>query len=202
MTEDLIKDGINKSLENANSLFEEANILQDNNKLERSYSLYQFCIEETGKALSLFELLLTENYKENKKINIFLKNFKNHKFKIKESIGIDTLTARIIEDKKVRLEFLKGVFEQFENISKINDLKNHSLYTSYIDGQFVLPKEIINETLLSNIRFFADTRLSICKQLLPKFYENLDSLRPLFQKEIDSMTTEKQEEMIIKLFTE
>jgi len=41
MTEDIIIDGINKSLRNANALIEEANLLKDNKKSERAYFLFQ-----------------------------------------------------------------------------------------------------------------------------------------------------------------
>lgn len=182
MTDDKLIDGITKSLENANSLFEEAIILEKHAKVERAYLLFQICIEETGKANALHHLLLTEEFKDKAMLTKFLKDFKDHKFKIKQSISVDTITASLIENSEERLTFIDFIAKQYENISKINDLKNYSLYVSYFENHFLLPNVFINKKLLGNIKFLAQTRLLASKQLLAESIKTLTTLRPMYQK--------------------
>ena len=194
MTDEKIIDGITKSLENAGALYEEAKLLQEHFKIERSYLLFQICIEETGKANALLHLLLTEDFKDEIKLKKFLKDFRDHKFKIHQAINIDTITARLIDNKEQRIEFLNFIAKQYENISKINDLKNFSLYVNYFENRFILPGLIIDKKLLENIQFLAETRLLASKQLLPEITKTIDTFRPMYQAEKNSLTDEKLEE--------
>jgi AbiV family abortive infection protein len=200
MTDEILIDGIEKALDNANSLHEEASILEKHKKHERAYLLYHICIEEIGKAHLLFYLLLDEEYKDDKKLKKFLKDFRDHPTKISASIGVDTIIARLIENKEDRHKYIETIAKQYENVSKINDLKNFSLYTNYFSGQFVRPSYIIDEKLLGNIKFYAETRLLASAQILFPLIKTLDTFRPMYQKEKAELTPDKMTEMTQNLF--
>lgn len=199
MTEDEIIDGITKTLDNANSLYEEAEILENNKRLERAYLLFQISIEEIGKACALFDILLTEEHKNLSALAKFLKAYKDHKFKTKRAISIDTITARLIDDREERLKFIKSIGIQYDNISKINDMKNYSLYVSYFREGFQLPNLFITPDKVDQIKFLAHTRLLASKQLFPSLIKHLPELRPEYLKLRDNMTDEKMAEIAKRL---
>ena len=84
-TENII-DGMNKSLNNADSLLNEAVLLQSAKNFARAYALCQIAIEELAKIQILFEIWI--NRINGKPINNAQLNkiFKNHQTKTKLSI--------------------------------------------------------------------------------------------------------------------
>lgn len=177
-TEAHIKDGIDKCLLNAKSLIEDATLLKDNNRLERSYTLFQFAIEEIGKVFRLYTFYIFEDINNKKVVDKFWRDFKDHKEKTKKAIASDfyvlLVAKKAIPDK---LNFLKASAYEIENVDTINDRKNNSLYTSFIKGVFKTPKEIITPELLSSIEFRATTRYEVTKSFMQASLSLIGELR-------------------------
>jgi len=184
MNDEKILEGIRKTIENSQSLYEDSLLLKLHGRKERAYSLFQISIEETGKAFALYHLLLTEDFKNPELFKAFLKNFRDHKYKTRISINIDTIIARIIDDTELRTSYIKSFIQQHESISLINDMKNYSLYVSHLNDKFVSPSSLITDINVDSIEFLASSRLNAIKQLYPIFEQTLETVRPLFQKQM------------------
>ena len=73
-------------------------------------------------------------------------------------------------------EILKSVLLEMGAAKEINDYKNYSLYTSFIDDTYKTPCEIITEKMVSVIRSVAKDRVMLVKQFFsipPKQYEEM-----------------------------
>lgn len=62
ITESLLIDIAQKSLENAKSLIDDALLLKQHERFSRAYTLFQLAIEEAGKSISAMVLLVTYDY--------------------------------------------------------------------------------------------------------------------------------------------
>ena len=90
-------EAIEKSLANAKELIEEAEILAEKNKIARAYTLFQFSIEEIGKALLTFTFILKGDIESDEETKKFLKKFTSHLEKTEFSQGIDFMFAIMAE---------------------------------------------------------------------------------------------------------
>jgi AbiV family abortive infection protein len=160
LKEDLFS-AIEKSLVNAHELHSDAKILKENNRFARAYTCFQFCIEEVGKAALTYQYLLDDDTSKSK---LFLKDFRDHKTKTNSAIGIDMLMLKIIQNPVLKKKTLINSHIQNNSLDKFNNLKNYSLYTSLIDGKFYLPSEIVTETNVEDIEFYAKIRLEVAAQ--------------------------------------
>ena len=135
ITEELLKEVAKKSVQNAKSLIEDAELLKQNNRFQRAYTLYQLAMEEVGKSVISFVLLVSPDglSKENKKM--YIKEFFEQKRKAKRSAGIDILFAEVLYQGEVdnAFSFLKSSFGESE--IELNNRKNFSLYTSLNKAQ-------------------------------------------------------------------
>lgn len=181
ITEDNLKEAIEKCLSNALDLIDDASLLKKNNRKERAYTLFQLAIEEVGKAIRIFVYLLFDNLSDEKTKKIFLKDFRDHQEKTRKSIAMDYYFLLIgkdhIDDK---LKFLEASAYELKNISKLNDLKNYSLYTSIHNNQFKTPKELISDSNLDSIEFRALTRYRVAKSYLQFQLPHLETLKNYF----------------------
>ncbi|PHQ60962.1 MAG: hypothetical protein COC08_06700, partial [Maribacter sp.] len=98
--EDLFE-GIKKSLKNADELFEDAQILKNNKRISRAYTLFQFCIEECGKASLIYSFLLDDDIENSLKLKKFRAKYRNHISKTSASQGFDLIFALLMKDNKV-----------------------------------------------------------------------------------------------------
>jgi len=143
-----ILNGIRKSYDNAVELISEAEILRDNRKWSRAYTLCQLAIEELGKVPLLFQLLFDRiispkiDYKEINKI------FYDHKLKTEESIRGVIASLQVYKD-KFGSEWVDNLIEKLEiSISEVEELdnrKNKSIYVSIKENDFQSPNELIGE---------------------------------------------------------
>ncbi|RKS01459.1 AbiV family abortive infection protein [Flavobacterium sp. 102] len=162
---------IEKCLLNAQELYDEAVILEEHKRYARAYTLFQICIEEVGKT-SLIHKFLFDNNVETSTINKFLKDFRDHKVKIKSSISYDKIFSVLIEkieidEKDLKASLDKEILNQYENVSRNNDYKNFSLYTSFYKDDFRIPSELFFSEHVDSIKFVSTMRLNMAKN----FYE-------------------------------
>ncbi|MFA7444395.1 MAG: AbiV family abortive infection protein [Flavobacteriaceae bacterium] len=170
--------GIEKSLENAKDLFDDAEILFEHKRFPRAYTLYHLSIEELGKSSLIFHFILYGKSQEIKYYNQIKKKLSNHQEKNKSSIGLDTLLAFTISDEKLKKKIIHQIYKQENELEKLNNLKNSSLYTDVDikNKKFIKPKEIITEQLVAEIKFIAQVRLNTAKAYFKLAIENFDEL--------------------------
>lgn len=198
-------DAIEKSLSNAEELFEEAEILAKYNKYARAYTLFQFCIEEVGKAALTFHFVLYGNIDDVQATKQFNKDFVNHLTKTNNSIGIDFMFALSAKQSAFTKKLLKEMMFEYNDDAKVsNNYKNYSLYTSLIEKKFYQPSEIITKERLDKIAYYAELRLKIAKPFFSTGILNYDKLfetRNDIEKEAMSIETQKKiEELLASKF--
>ncbi|MCK9403899.1 MAG: AbiV family abortive infection protein [Chitinophagaceae bacterium] len=178
LTQNNLKEAIEKCLLNAQGLIDDATLLKENKRKERAYTLFQLAIEEIGKVFRIYAFFIFEDITDKKAVKKFLSDFRNHKEKTRRSIAIDyyvlLVTKDIVEDK---LQFLEASAHEMENIDALNDLKNYSLYTSIHSNTFKTPNEIITDKLLSGIEFRALTRCGVAKSFMKFSLPFIDDLK-------------------------
>lgn len=181
LSDTILKDGIYKCLSNAEALISDANFLKDNNRRERAYSLFQLGSEEIGKAFIIYYYMLVEDRNDTKAFKKFLKEFRDHKLKTERFISLDyyvLLAAKeVIKDK---LKFLKSTIYELENIDKLNNFKNYSLYTTFESGQFRSPKDIITETDIKRMEFRTFSRFTMAKTILTPAMEHYQEIKDYY----------------------
>ncbi len=95
VNDEILKSVASESILNAQSLMLDADILREAKRYQRAYALYQFAMEEVGKALSSVMLLVLidpneDDFKEYKK------GFFKHPHKIKKSGLLDMLICQFL----------------------------------------------------------------------------------------------------------
>lgn len=138
LSEEEIKESIEKLLSNADDLTEEAAILFQATRYARAFTLSHLAREELSKVVML--MALDGKLKSNLKIdwNSFWKRFRNHKAKITNS-EIWLLSISGLNSSVVSMEMV----DSYANA--LNDLKNNSLYVSHGGQGLLNPAEVIDE---------------------------------------------------------
>lgn len=141
---------VEKCLQNARELFEEAELLKENKKYPRAYTLYHLCNEEIGKVFIIFQYLIQNDYSE-AKVKKFYSEFTNHKPKIKTSRNILKIMLLLIQ-KEISEEDYNNLTYTKEAIDNLNNYKNFSLY-SFIENKSVFkPSDMFGLDELNLIR--------------------------------------------------
>jgi AbiV family abortive infection protein len=169
-------EAIEKSLANARELIEDAEVLGEKNKVARAYTLFQFSIEEVGKAFLTFTFVLKGDIESDLETKRFQKDFTNHLTKTEFSQGIDFMFAIMAEKSDLTKKLLENSFFELGKVHISNNYKNYSLYTSLIDNKFYKPSEIITKEKLDKIGYYAKLRLQIAEQFLKLGIQNFDVL--------------------------
>lgn len=183
-----------KSLSNAEELINDALLLEQNQRYARAYTLYQLSIEEIGKALISFYLLIQGGLNDEKNVKKFKKDFLSHQIKTKQTTHMDFLLAKVAfkGNPKEAVKFLEHSVYESDNVKILNNYKNYSLYTSYIEGVFVKPSEVIGREKVENIKFRAKTRFYAANAFLNIGIDNVDRLMEYInQFPIEDMNAEK-----------
>ena len=143
-----IKKGIELSIENSFELLRDAEILFENKRYARAYSLSQLALEEIGKSVILFDFYRKLQGDDRKTFDFktFRRNFRDHKWKTYESIFIELL----MKGGSKSPEFKKFALENFKKIQKnkkghYDNLKNQSLYVSLLNDKFKKPDELFKK---------------------------------------------------------
>lgn len=176
LNEKKIIEAINKSLLNADSLCNDGLYLKDGGRIARAFTLFQLSNEETGKAMAAIVIYLYKNY-DTANVDEFKKLFSGktaHTKKGTIAISADLIFSIFLVENFPELarKYFYSSMTNSEQVEKINDLKNLSLYTSYKDNSFINPEEVINEKILEEIEFKAKTRIAIAKQFWKMIIEN------------------------------
>jgi AbiV family abortive infection protein len=170
---------VSKSISNSEDLISDADLLLDNNRLARAYTLYQLALEEAGKAIDIYSSLLFGTFKDNEGQKILKGNFKSHIKKAERARTIGIYWALQLFKSNNRSkgeEMLLSIFKEMKAAKEINDYKNYSLYTSFIDNTYKSPSEIITDKIVSVIRSVAKDRVVLIKQFFTipsKKYEEM-----------------------------
>ena len=170
---------VSKSISNSEDLISDADLLLDNDRWARAHALYLLAIEEAGKAMDIFESLLLGTFKDSEGQKVLKENFKSHIKKAGRARTISILWAVQLfknNNKSKGEEILQSVFQEMGAAKEINDYKNYSLYTSFIDDTYKTPYEIITEKMVSVIRNLAKNRVVLVKQFVTipsKQYEEM-----------------------------
>lgn len=179
MTKEQIVDGVPKILKNAQALLADANLLFEYKRFERAYSLYQLSIEEVAKAFLLIGTALFDDLSDSKVQNKINKGIKDHKYKTKKSVGLQSIITNIL--KKINIEKYEELvldsFDELRDIDKSNDKKNWGFYTSMINGNFQVPQELISEEDTLKIKTKAGLRVSLGILLVSPMAINFDSIK-------------------------
>ena len=141
---------VEKCLQNARELFEEAELLKDNKKYPRAYTLYHLCNEEIGKVFIIFQYLIQNDYSE-EKVKKFYSEFTNHKPKIKTSRNILTIMLLLIQ-KEISEDDYNNLSYTKEAIDKLNNFKNLSLYSFIKNKSAFKPSDIFGLDEVNLIR--------------------------------------------------
>ncbi|HEY9169002.1 MAG TPA: AbiV family abortive infection protein [Lutibacter sp.] len=159
-----IKKGIELSIENSFELIGDANILFDNGKYARCYSLTQLSLEELGKSIMLYDFYMKLQLNKRKEIDFkkFRRDFRDHRLKTFESIFIE---FQMKGKGKTELSEIKdNSLLNFGNIQKnkegyYDNLKNNSLYVSLKNDKFYKPNELFNKPEVKT--FLSESKLKI-----------------------------------------
>ncbi len=185
---------VSKSISNSEDLISDADLLLENDRLARAHALYQLAIEEAGKAMDVYGSLLLGTFKDSEGQKTLEENFKSHIKKAGRARTISILWALQLfknNNKSKGEEILQSVFQEMMVAKEINEYKNYSLYTSFIDDTYKTPREIITEKMVSVIRSLAKNRLELVKQfsMIPsKQYEEMKTYaveNPITSKDND-----------------
>jgi AbiV family abortive infection protein len=120
-------DGILKSLSNATDLFDDAETLFEKKRYPRAYALFQYTIEEVGKASIIFNLNCVKISTTKKSKKKFQNEFRSHGIKTQNAIGLDIMLAFAVPDKKTKSALMYQVAEHEKNLKKLNDVKKQFL---------------------------------------------------------------------------
>jgi AbiV family abortive infection protein len=140
-----------KTLENAIELIEDANILLEEDRFSRVYSLSHLACEELAKVSMAFGATVQISAGITIDTDRLMKKIQNHKDKIK---GIAFLNYLQHGDKQLFYKDIDNI-----NINRINQLKNESLYAGLSNDTTYAPADKISAELAKN-------QLNLAKELL------------------------------------
>lgn len=147
-------DGLERTFQNADELYDEALHLAEKGSLARALLLHQISLEECGKAdmlcVAFFSLLGGAEIDMKRLTRAFsrheAKNKTNAYFLPQSALEVE---AEQNDDTAAAREAFKELQSSFHKES--NDLKNASLYVNF-DGKFISPRDVINGEHLADIR--------------------------------------------------
>ena len=175
---DVLIEGAVKSIYNAQSLCDEAEILHGNGKYPRAYALSHFAREEFGKCMMLYRAAIevaTGIDIDWKKLS---KRFRDHKQKITNDRAISMMLFGGMDFDGGPLEWK----DFFAGIDFTNDRKNSCLYVDLVDGQFTAPIEVISEDLSRRNLDLAVFRIAKLTPMLTKLNEVHQTPKESLQK--------------------
>lgn len=146
--------GAEKTFDNAERLFHEAELLANAGAVARALCLHQISLEECSKVntLGVWAVSLVLGFEVNQKK--ILSNLTRHA--AKNNSNAYMLEASEAEKEARLRDDWRGARAEFERIQKMfhqtsNTAKNASLYVDWVDGDFVAPSEQITEEMLAQL---------------------------------------------------
>ena len=149
LSEKLLIEICRKSLDNARDLILDADLLKENKRIPRAYTLYQLATEEVGKAIYCYLIIFQQQYDNPKVKSEFKSVFFSHSEKTEKSGHLNMIMVQILFKGNFEgaLNFLQESINEKTQLKEIDNLKNNSLYTAVIDSKVKNPSEIITPTL-------------------------------------------------------
>lgn len=194
VNDEILKDVANKSMQNAEFLMSDADLLREAKRYQRAYALYQFAMEEVGKAISSVLLLALIDPTE-KDIKEYREGFTKHRYKIEKSRALDTFICQVLYkgDYDGAMAFLQSSMSEEANYLDIQ--KNNSLYTNIINGDVKLPLQMIDEKNMNYIWNRAVTRYKMAQPFISILVKHYCELREYQKKNgsIRSMILDTEE---------
>lgn len=144
-------EGIRLAKENAKKLLDDAQLLFENGRFERSVSLAILSIEESGKPSIIRSILLIDDDKELKKE---WQNYRKHTAK-----NLSWIFPELVSKVAQNLEEFRPLFDSKSDHGQILDnLKQLSFYTNVFSSKkWSIPKDIIDKELAEMLLFSAKT---------------------------------------------
>ncbi|MBS9773779.1 MAG: AbiV family abortive infection protein [Tenacibaculum sp.] len=167
MKEKILK-AIYDTYNHSKELFDDADFLLQAGKKERAYTFFHFSFEESGRFFILLKVLFEylQGNIEAKNLNykyIKTNGYENHIKKLEEAtlkMMIIPVWNAIMNGDKEAEKFILNFYKSLKsNIDKYNDNKNHSIYLSYINNDFKLPKDLITDDDLHEIKELAEIQI-------------------------------------------
>lgn len=185
INDEILKAVAEKSMLNAQSIMLDADILREAKRYQRAYALYQFAMEEVGKALSSVMLLVLIDRNE-EDIKEYKKGFFRHPHKIKKSRSLDMLICQLLHkgNYEKAMEFLKSSISENENY--LDEQKNKSLYTTIISDSVMMPSEMISEKRMNYIWYRVLTRYAMAQPFVNIILKHYAEIRE-YQQENQSI---------------
>jgi len=183
-TENIIN-GMKKSFNNANSLLEEAYILQSNKKWARAYTLCQLAMEELAKVIMLYGLWINRINDYNIEYGQLNNSFSRHPEKTKLSIVTEIAFLKLYKEHSGEDwvdNIIKEDEEQLAKVKELNNLKNDSLYVSINNYDFKSPYETIDEEKFNRIYAKAFLRKTMFKNLVDASEKKIDEIARLIKE--------------------
>lgn len=176
LSKELLIRTIEKCLENAQELFDEAEILRAHKKFPRAYTLFHLSIEEIGKIFLTYRFFVRNEYSESA-IKNFEKEFTSHKVKLDYSANIDIIAKWLLDGAgDFDPEIIKSLKYSKEKINSLNDNKNYSLYTFFKDKSVFKPSDIIESEEIDAAAITAKMRLVGTKSFCNAFLSEIDKI--------------------------
>lgn len=175
---------IQKSMANAGELLADAKLLRDNGRLPRAYTLYQLAMEETGKALRIYSSLILGKLDTEKGRKEFISDFKDHIEKAQSARGMMLIVIDSIRrtSPELAMKLYDWTLAEFNGSKTLNDYKNYSLYTSWVDGAYQLPSEVITKGRVDYIELMANARFKATKAFIDVSVNNIEEVKQYAKK--------------------
>lgn len=147
--------GIELANLNANSLLNDAQLLFENDRFERSLALSILSIEESGKASIIRSILLTDDHKE---LKTEWQNYRRHTQK-----NVAWILPELVKAGTRQLDELRPIVDMDSDHPRIlDDLKQLAFYTDIFSARkWIIPSKVVDKAL-------ANTFLNIAKVLCKK----------------------------------
>jgi AbiV family abortive infection protein len=191
---------IQKSMVNAGELLADAKLLHENARLSRAYTLYQLAMEETGKALRTYASIILGVLNTEKGRKEFKRTFADHVEKAQSArsmmlIVIDSVRREYPE---IAMKLYEWTFTEFTDSKTLNDYKNYSLYTSWVDGAYKMPSEVITKGRVNYIELMSAVRFKAASAFIDGSIKNIEETKQFAKKNLP--TDKSVEEWIQNLF--
>ena len=136
-------------MENAVSLFSDAQLLFDNERYERSVALAILAIEEAGKVSILRQILVHDDPKE---LKHSWKDYRSHTSK-----NVQWQLPALVAEGASQLEEFRGLFDRSSNHgAQLDSLKQAAFYTDAVRAcEWTTPKQTITKELAEAIMLIA-----------------------------------------------
>ena len=132
-----------KILQNAKDLIIDSEILLDNKRYPRAYTLSHLASEELAKLTTMHSICIDALSGETINWNKVEKKLRDHKDKIKRAFEFDLFCNLASDNGKSIKQYEEGI----ELVDEYNIMKNASIYAGMLKNYFCSPGEVISEKI-------------------------------------------------------